>query len=204
MPCHQSSSTSARVFARGNALRVTATASRRRAHWTKAKATRTDPGVYACPPADGEAGSVPPGQRGAFGQAKVTTNRSPMTPPAAPCQRRPSPGDRPRSRGRLPPGGQSARGSPSRPAHPDTKAVAVPRHPDVVRQAGDHGEAELRGQHGRILPVAARGGLRRPRHAIVTDGGSVGHHHLEPLSGTGQRNPDRLTRAVLLVHLDRP
>src|SRR6516162_442794 len=53
-------------------------ASRRGALWIKANATRTDPGVYACPPADGEAGSIPPGQRAAFGHAKVTINRSPM------------------------------------------------------------------------------------------------------------------------------
>src|SRR5262249_56477387 len=85
MPCHQSSSTSARVFARGNAFRVPATASRRRAHSStldKGKATRTDPGVYACPPADGEAGSVPPEQRAAFGHAKVTIIGLPRPPPA--------------------------------------------------------------------------------------------------------------------------
>ena len=39
----------------------------------------------------------------------------------------------------------SARGGASRPAHPDAEAVAVPRYLDIVRQPGDHGEAELRG-----------------------------------------------------------
>src|SRR5690242_8305276 len=61
-------------------------ASRRGAHWIKANATGTDPGVYACPPAHGEAGSVPPGQRDAFGQAKVTTKRSPMPTASAPAR----------------------------------------------------------------------------------------------------------------------
>jgi len=95
--------------------------------------------------------------------------------------------------------GRSACRCPRWPAHPDAEAITIPGHLNVIRQPGDDSEAELGRERRRILPIGS--GLRRPCHAAVADGG-VGHHNLEPLPGTGQGNPDRFGRAVLLMHLD--
>ena len=113
---------------------------------------------------------------------------------------------------------RSARRGGGRPAHPDAEAGRGARDLDVVGQALDDGQAELGGHRlpggfarraGRsspsasLPPFAPAPGPAASAAPLCCTAVSVTTTSNRP-SAAGQRDPDRLGRAMLLMRLDRP